>query len=102
MNRVYSFVFAFAFVAIALCCRLGTAAAADLLDVDVVKAALYTSTPVDGGFIENVVAKVNAGKLPLDLFQSTFLWAKKKPPERRFFYFRQAMTLRAKQQGIDL
>ena len=100
MDRVYLLIFAFAAVAAAFCAR--PAAAADLLDADTMKAALHTATPLEDGFIEKVIAKVNAGKLPVDLVQSTFLWARKKPPERRFFYFKQALTLRVKQQGINL
>jgi hypothetical protein len=102
MHRVYSLIFVFAAIAIALCSRPAMAATADLLNADTLKAALHTSTPVEDGFIEKVVSKVNAGKLPLDLVQSTFLWARKKPLERRFYYFKQALTLRASQAGVGL
>ena len=71
------------------------------LDADAMKVALHTSTEQEDGFIEMVVDRVNKGTLPLDLVQSTFLWAKKKPT-RKFFYFKQGLILRAADRGIKL
>jgi hypothetical protein len=102
MNRLYLLIFAFAAITVACCSRPAPATAANFLDADTMKAALHTATPVEDGFIEKVVAKVNAGKLPVDLVQSTFLWARKKPLEKRFFYFKQALIARAQQRGIKL
>ena len=65
------------------------------------KAALLAGTPQAQAFIDKVVARVDNGTLPLDLVQSTFLWARKKPA-RKFFYFKQALILRAADQGIKL
>jgi len=76
-------------------------ARASVLDADQMKAALHTATPQESGFIDTVVARVDKGTLPLDLVQSTFLWAKKKP-SRKFFYFRQALISRAADRGINL
>ncbi len=76
-------------------------AEAGVLDPDVMKVALHTATPQEGGFIESIVARVDAGTLPLDLVQSTFLWARKKP-RKKFFYFKQALILRAADRGIKL
>ena len=76
-----------------------SAAHADVLDADVMKIALHTSTEQEGGFIEYVLALVDKGTLPQDLVQSTFLWAKKKP-NKKFFYFKQGLILRAADRGI--
>jgi hypothetical protein len=79
-----------------------TARADDVeLTADIMKVALHTATPQEDGFIEYVLAKVDKGTLPLELVKSTFLWAKKKP-RKKFFYFREGMILRAAQQGITL
>jgi hypothetical protein len=74
---------------------------AGVLDPNVMKVVLHTATPQEGGFIEYVVARVDKGTLPLDLVQSTFLWARKKP-RKKFFYFKQALILRAADRGIRL
>jgi hypothetical protein len=74
---------------------------AGVLDPEVMKIVLHTATPQEQGFIDNVVARVEKGTLPLDLVQSTFLWARKKP-RKKFFYFQQGLILRAAAQGIKL
>ncbi|MEN6451573.1 MAG: hypothetical protein ABFC96_13860 [Thermoguttaceae bacterium] len=71
------------------------------LTADNMKATLHTATPQEDGFIERVLARVEDGSLPLDLVQSTFLWAKKKP-RKKFFYFKQGLILRAADRGIHL
>jgi hypothetical protein len=74
---------------------------ADDLDPDQIKAALHTTSDIEGGFVDRAVAMVQAGTLPRDLFTSTFLWARKKP-RHQFQYFRQALTLRAAEIGVKL
>jgi hypothetical protein len=74
---------------------------AGVLDPDVMKVVLHTATSQEQGFIDKVVARVDAGTLPLDLVQSTFLWARKKP-RKKFYYFQQGLILRAAAQGIKL
>ena len=71
------------------------------LDANTMKVALHTSTPEEGGFIDQVLAMVDKGTLPLDLVESTFLWAKKKP-RRKFQYFKRGLILRAADKGIRL
>ncbi len=44
---------------------------------------------------------VNKGTLPADLLNSTFQWARRKG-KHRFHYFKQALILRAAQQGIAI
>jgi hypothetical protein len=77
------------------------AAQAGTLDANMMKVVLHTATPQEQGFIDGVVARVDAGTLPLDLVQSTFLWAKKKR-YKKFYYFKQALILRAADRGTQL
>jgi hypothetical protein len=98
MLRAYSRVL---IVLILLATALVPPVEAGVLDPDVMKVALHTATPQEGGFIEYVVARVDKGTLPLDLVQSTFLWARKRP-RKKFYYFKQALILRAAAQGIRL
>ena len=44
---------------------------------------------------------VDAGKLPLDMVESTFLWAKKKP-RKKFYYFREGLIRCAADAGITI
>jgi hypothetical protein len=78
-----------------------TASADEKLSAEVMKIALHTSTAQEEGFIEYVLERVDKGTLPLKLVQSTFLWAKKKPV-KKFFYFKEGLILRAAKQGIKL
>ena len=63
--------------------------------------ALHTTSDIEGGFVDRTVAMVRAGTLPRDLFTSCFIWARKKP-RHQFQYFRQALTIRAAEIGINL
>ena len=76
-------------------------AEASPLDASTMKVALHTATPEEDGFIEYVLARVDAGTLPLDLVESTFLWAKKKRTNK-FQYFKRGLILRAEEKGIHL
>jgi hypothetical protein len=71
------------------------------LDANTMKVALHTATPQEDGFIDHVLALVQQDKLPLDLVQSTFLWAKKKP-HKKFYYFKQGLIQRAADRGIKV
>ena len=71
------------------------------LDAKVMQVALHTATPEDNGFIEYVLNRVDKGTFPLDIVESTFLWAKKKP-QRKFQYFKRGLILRAEKEGIQL
>ncbi|MCC6125162.1 MAG: hypothetical protein IT426_09390 [Pirellulales bacterium] len=70
-----------------------------ILDAETMKKILRPPTPDDDAFIDRVVAQVKKGKLPASLVDSTLQWARKKS-KRRFHYFKQALILRAAQQGI--
>lgn len=75
--------------------------AASQLDADTMKAALHAVTPKESKFIDHVVDMVDNGKLPVDMVQSTFLWAKKKP-RHKFYYFREGLIHRANAAGIKI
>ncbi len=75
---------------------------ADVLDAAKIKAALRTATPEEGGFVDRVVGLARAGKIPAELVESTFDWARKKPYAHRFQYFKRGLTLRAAKAGIAL
>jgi hypothetical protein len=72
------------------------------LDADTMKAALRTAAPEEAGFIDYVLILVGKGKLPADLVDSTFQWARKKPAKHRFQYFKQGLIVRAENIGIRI
>ena len=70
-------------------------------DADTMKAALRTATPEEDGFIDHVLALVEAGRLPRSLVESTFQWARRKT-KNRFQYFRHGLIVRAAAEGIAI
>ncbi len=78
------------------------ALATPVFDPEQIKAILHTATGEENGFVTWVVTMVNRGAFPADLFESTLIWAEKKPHRNRFEYFKQALILRAAAVGIDL
>ena len=86
---------------LAVCRTQKAQAAASRLDAETIKAALQTATVEEDGFIDGVVALVDAGTLPESLVVSTFIWARKKP-RWKFQYFRIGLIIRARRRGIDL
>jgi hypothetical protein len=76
-------------------------AEASPLDADVMRAALHTATPEEDGFIDRVLARVDKGTLPLDMVESTFLWARRKT-RHKFQYFKAGLILRAQAAGINI
>ena len=99
LRKTFSFLVVSLIVTVA-CSRL--AQATPVFDAEQIKAVLHTATVEEGGFVTWVVGLVNQGKLPADLFESTLLWAKKKPAHLRFQYFKRGLTQRAAAIGIDL
>jgi hypothetical protein len=73
-----------------------------ILDAAIMKKILRPPTPDDNAFIDALVDKVKKGKVPADLVDSTLQWARKKYVKNRFQYFKQALILRAAQQGVSL
>jgi hypothetical protein len=95
------FTLPFCLVATAVILFAGIARADDFtLDPNVIKAALHTATEEEEGFIDRTIAMVKSGKLPLDMFTTTFIWARRKP-HHQFQYFRQGLILRASEAGIN-
>ena len=88
-------------LAVLAVCRTQTAEAATRLDAKTMKAALHTATPEEDGFIDYVLDRVQADKLPRSLVTSTFIWARKKP-RRKFQYFKYGLIIRARRRGIRL
>jgi hypothetical protein len=62
---------------------------------------LRPRTPTEQAFIDTVVAKVNAGQLPLEMVIGTFRWARPKQPYP-FPFFERALKDRAAKAGISL
>jgi hypothetical protein len=62
---------------------------------------LRARTRHDFQFVDLVVAKVRARELPLEMVESTFLWARRKQPYP-FPYFERALRIRAAEADIDL
>ncbi|MBX3433814.1 MAG: hypothetical protein KF847_10875 [Pirellulales bacterium] len=76
---------------------------------DQLRVGLKATTQADIEFINLVVLRVEQGVLPRKLVDSTFLWARNRyitrPGSHRLrpmVYFQPALTLRAKQLGIQL
>jgi hypothetical protein len=98
MNRTH---FAVALVLVLLVAFGSRTAAASPLDANTMKVTLRTATPEEEAFIDKVLYLVDKKILPLEIVESTYLWAKKKP-RNRFQYFERALKLRAEEIGIHL
>jgi len=72
------------------------------LTAETLKAGLRTVDPDDDAYLTYIAALANQGQIPMDLVQSTYLWARQKPYPKRAKYFKQAIILRAARQGITL
>lgn len=70
-----------------------------VLDASIMKVALRAGTPDENQFIDDVVALVDVGVLPVAMVESTFLWAKKKP-RYRVQYFKRGLQVQAEAMGI--
>jgi hypothetical protein len=73
-----------------------------ILDAAKIKAGLRTATPEEQGFVERVVDLAKKGKLSPAVVESTFQWARKRPFQHRFQYFKRALIERAKKEGVML
>lgn len=65
------------------------------------QAGLLARTPHEQAFVDEVVAMVDSGDLPLSLVQSTFLWARRHRPYP-MQYFERALRVRAHDLGINI
>ena len=68
---------------------------------DQLEKGLKARLPREFGFIDRVVGMVEAGQLPYDLVQSTFMWTRVKRPYP-FPYFEAGLRTRAARQGIKI
>ena len=76
---------------------------------DQLRVGLKAVTKEDLAFIQLVVLRVNEGKLPRELVDSTFLWARNRYKGhhgnhrlRPMVYFKPALVARAKKIGVPL
>jgi hypothetical protein len=76
---------------------------------DQLTSGLRAITKADLAFIDKVVLKVEQGKLPRRLVDSTFLWARDRAARRGptralrpMIYFQPALVARAKRIGVQL
>jgi hypothetical protein len=78
------------------------AVAASPLTVDVLRAELRTANPDEEAFLTYVATLLEQNRLPREMVESVFQWARRKPALKRAEYFRQAMINRAAEFGITL
>ncbi len=62
---------------------------------------LKARRPVEFAYIDQIIALVEAGKLPRSLVTSTFVWARKRPT-RQLQYFQFALAARAKGLNVRM
>lgn len=72
------------------------------IDADTITAGLGTKLPDEEAYAEYVVTLANQGRLPADLVESTFQWARGKPHRMKFPYFKRGLQVRAGRVGIQL
>lgn len=68
---------------------------------DTLDAGLKARLPTEFEFVDRVVRMVDHGRIPLEMVQSTFLWARKKRIHQ-FQYFEHGLRMRAEQAGVQL
>jgi len=78
------------------------APAAAAIDADTLTAGLNTSLPEEEAYAEYVVTLADQGRLPRDLIESTFHWAREKPQRMKFPYFKRGLQVRASRVGVRL
>ena len=65
-------------------------------------AGLKVRAPADVAFCERVAALVRAGELPVQLVDSTYLWAVRRGRKYPFPAFERALRLKAEKLGVTL
>lgn len=63
---------------------------------------LRTAFPEQQAFVDDIVARVDAGELPRSMVNVVFVWARKRKPKIPFPYFEIAMRLLAEKRGVIL
>ena len=69
---------------------------------DQLNARLRTRRDVEKKFVDDVVALVQTGRLPVKLVVETMQYSRRKPTRHPFQYFQRALVLRAERLGITL
>jgi hypothetical protein len=69
---------------------------------DRLKAGLLCRRPEEFAFADHVVDLVDQKKISEELVLSTLKWAVEQRPNFPFYYFRDALRLRAKQIGVTI
>jgi len=78
------------------------AEAASPLTADTLRAGLRTANPDEEAYLTYVATLLGQGRLPQDLVESTFQWARGKPHPNKAEYFKFGLITRAKDIGITL
>jgi len=78
-----------------------TAAAAPP-NADTLRAGLRTANPAEEAYLTYIATLAEQGRLPTDMVESTFLWARRRPDPKKFQYFKFALITRAGELGITL
>lgn len=65
-------------------------------------AGLKVSAPADVAFCERVAELVRAGELPVQLVDSTYLWAVRRGRKYPFPAFERALRMKAEKLGVTL
>ncbi|HEX4000104.1 MAG TPA: hypothetical protein VHX65_16240 [Pirellulales bacterium] len=68
---------------------------------DTLDAGLKARLPEEFQFVDRVVRMVDRRQLSLEMVQSTFLWARRKP-KFQMQYFEHALRMRAEEVGVRL
>ena len=63
---------------------------------------LRTFLPEQQAFVDDVVARVEAGELPRSMVNVVFVWSRKRKPNIPFPYFEIVMRLLAEKRGVIL
>ncbi|MBN2475036.1 MAG: carboxypeptidase regulatory-like domain-containing protein [Pirellulales bacterium] len=90
-------------VALALL-ALGAARSAEAagLDAATIRAGLRTANRDEATYIDYVVTLRDQGRLPAQLVDSTFQWARRKPVHKKFQFFKNGLIVQAARIGITL
>ena len=73
-----------------------------LLTADILKARLFAKTPDEKRFCDYVIQKRNDGTIPSRLIYAVYEQAVTKDKGRRFAYFKTALEILCKREGIAL
>ena len=63
---------------------------------------LRTFLPDQQAFVDDIVARVEAGELPRSMVNVVFVWSRKRRPKIPFPYFEIAMRVLAEKRGVIL